>query len=276
MRRIRTIAVFPTLLTLGNLVCGFFAIVVAARVEPPLSITPDLAEILADAHNVMISGCLIFLAMIFDALDGYVARLSRTASDFGAELDSLCDLVTFGVAPGFLLLKMCPRFTLLHSQTVWIIAAAFAVCAALRLARFNVENEPDESAHRSFRGLPSPGAAATVAALVIFFNDLAGHIAKGLTSNPWLLGAVGVALPVVTLLCGLLMVSRFRYPHLVNQYVRGRRPFSYLVKLLIILPAALLYPFGTAAVLTLAYVFSGPVGWLWRRVRRSRQHATPA
>ena len=115
--------------TLGNLICGFFAIVVAARVESPTAnVVSRYADIAFrspgtavrqfnpkdDTHNCMLSGWLIFLAMIFDALDGHVARLSKTNSDLGAQLDSLCDLVTFGVAPGFLLVKMCPQFTYLH------------------------------------------------------------------------------------------------------------------------------------------------------------------
>ena len=119
----------------------------------------------------MYSGLLIFLAMIFDALDGYVARLSRTASDFGAELDSLCDLVTFGVAPAFLLVKMCPQFAYLHRDAVWVIAASFAACAALRLARFNVETS-DEDEHLHFSGLPSPAAAAAIAGFAIMFYTL--------------------------------------------------------------------------------------------------------
>ncbi len=164
MRPIRTVSVFPTLLTLGNLVCGFFAIVVAARVEKPESIFWNYE----DTTNVMISGCLIFLAMIFDALDGYVARLSHTASDFGAQLDSLCDVVTFGIAPGFLLVKMCPRFAYLHSHAVWVIAASYAACAALRLARFNVETS-DEDEHLHFNGLPSPAAAGAIAGFAIMF-----------------------------------------------------------------------------------------------------------
>ena len=100
MRPIRTIAVFPTLLTLGNLICGFFAIVVAARIEKPVAESMN-ADIVAAAENLMYSGWLIFLAMVFDGLDGYVARLARTTSDFGAQLDSLCDVVSFGVAPAF-------------------------------------------------------------------------------------------------------------------------------------------------------------------------------
>ena len=118
MRPIRTVSVFPTLLTLGNLICGFFAIVVAARIEKPDPQINNLVVILTDTHNLMVSGWLIFLAMVFDGLDGYVARLTRTSSDFGAELDSLSDVVSFGVAPGFLLVKMCPQFTILHDQAV--------------------------------------------------------------------------------------------------------------------------------------------------------------
>lgn len=166
MRPIRTISVFPTLLTLGNLICGFFAIVVAARIDKPSASLLQEGIDIADTYNVMLSGCLIFVAMVFDALDGYVARLARTTSDFGAQLDSLCDVVSFGVAPGFLLVKMCPRFTFVHDQAVWVIAAAFAACAALRLARFNVESSDDDD-HLYFSGLPSPGAAAVVAGFAI-------------------------------------------------------------------------------------------------------------
>ena len=173
MRPIRTIAVFPTLLTLGNLICGFFAIVVAARIEKPAAILSNVD--MGDTRNVMLSGCLIFVAMIFDGLDGYVARLARTSSDFGAELDSLCDVVSFGVAPGFLLVKMCPRFTYLHDQAVWIIAAAFAACAALRLARFNVETSDDDD-HLYFSGLPSPAAAAVIAGFAIMFYQLRQNV----------------------------------------------------------------------------------------------------
>src|SRR5580693_742792 len=118
MHKIRTVAVLPTMFTLANLVCGFFAIVVAARVERSetgevqqahrigtLNIIKAIPKLDRDddAHNCMLSAWLIFLAMIFDALDGHVARLSKATSDFGAQLDSLCDLVTFGVAPAFLM-----------------------------------------------------------------------------------------------------------------------------------------------------------------------------
>ena len=148
MRRIRTVAVFPTMFTLGNLVCGFFSIVVAARIDAPTTdsisqpvVSRDIdfkhptrviRELNPDdpTQNIMLSGWLIFLAMVFDALDGHLARLSRATSDFGAQLDSLCDVVTFGVAPGFLLVKMCPQPTFQYRDVIWIIGASFAACLA--------------------------------------------------------------------------------------------------------------------------------------------------
>ncbi len=226
MRPIRTIAVFPTLLTLGNLICGFFAIVVAARVETPVQPIVRGIDII-DTYNVMLSGCLIFVGMVFDGLDGYVARLARTSSDFGAQLDSLCDVVSFGVAPGFLLVKICPQFTLVHNQAVWVIAAAFAACAALRLARFNVETSDDDD-HLYFSGLPSPAAAAVVAGFAIMFYTLrqdanaAGRIAALKQAIDSILQTI---LPFFGLLVALLMVSRIRYPHITNRVLARAAEF---------------------------------------------------
>ena len=132
MKPIRAVAVLPTLFTLGNLICGFFAIVVLARIEKPMTAESqpvpqihvdlnspgDLKETAKDfidssdpTHNLMLCGALILLAMLFDAVDGQLARITRGVSDFGAQLDSLCDLVSFGLAPAILLVKMCPEFT---------------------------------------------------------------------------------------------------------------------------------------------------------------------
>jgi CDP-diacylglycerol--serine O-phosphatidyltransferase len=265
MRPLRTISVFPTLLTLGNLVCGFFAIVVAARVEKPESIFGTFE----DTTNVMISGWLIFLAMIFDALDGYVARLSRTTSDFGAQLDSLCDLVTFGVAPGFLLVKMCPRFTYLHSQAVWIIAASFAACAALRLARFNVETS-DEDEHLQFNGLPSPAAAGAIAGFAIMFFRLRNE------GNPLMFASeidtvLQTILPFYAVLLALLMVSRVPYPHVVNQVFRGQRSFGHLVAVIFALVAVMVIRGYSIPIIFCVFVFYGPVRLAWARIMYKRQ-----
>lgn len=271
MRPIRTIAVFPTLLTLGNLICGFFAIVVAARIEKPESLVGAIDII--DTTNVMLSGWLIFLAMVFDGLDGYVARLARTTSDFGAQLDSLCDVVSFGVAPGFLLVKMCPRFTYLHDQAVWVIAAAFAACAALRLARFNVETN-DEDDHLYFSGLPSPAAAAAIAGFAIMFYNLRQ------TVDPYPLkmfvdSAVQAILPFFGLLVALLMVSRIRYPHITNRVLRGQRSFGHVVAVVFFFVAIMVVRGYAVPMAACAFVLYGPIHVAWRMWIERREPEEP-
>ena len=264
MRPIRTIAIFPTMFTLGNLVCGFFAIVVASRVDAPT----DIMGGTLDPRNCMISAWLIFLAMIFDALDGYVARLSRTTSDFGAELDSLCDLVTFGVAPAFLLVKMCPRFAYVHRDAVWVIAASYAACAALRLARFNVETSDDDE-HLHFSGLPSPAAAASIAGFAIMFYTLRKE------DNPLIYAAqidalLQTVLPFFGIMVALLMVSRIPYPHVVNQIFRGQRSFAHLVGIIFTLVAVMVVRGYAVPIICSTFVFYGPVRFCWEKIVQRR------
>ena len=269
MRRIRTIAVLPTLFTLGNLVCGFFAIVVAARIDAP---DPALANP-SDPTNVMISGWLIFLAMAFDALDGQLARLSRTNSDFGVQLDSLCDLVTFGVAPGFLLVKMCPNFTYVHREAIWVIAAAFAACAALRLARFNVETSEEDN-HLSFSGLPSPAAAATIASFGIMFYTLRvehQHLDLAATADR----ALQASLPYFALLMAVLMVSRIPYPHFINQVLRGQRSFGHVVLLLFALVAVMVIRGYSVPIACCAFALGSPMRYGWEELVLRRPHEEP-
>jgi CDP-diacylglycerol--serine O-phosphatidyltransferase len=273
MRPIRTIAVFPTMFTLGNLVCGFFAIVVAARVAKPDSAMMTLP----DVENVMLSAWLIFLAMVFDALDGYVARLSRTASDFGAQLDSLCDLVTFGVAPGFLLVKMCPRFTyldkLLYNDAIWVIAAAYAACAALRLARFNVETS-DEDDHLTFTGLPSPAAAASIAGFGIMFHTLR-NAEQPLRYADQIEVVLQTVLPLFAVLVALLMVSRIPYPHVVNQVFRGQRSFGHVVAVVFALVAVMMIRGYSVPIICCAFALYGPARSCWEKVVRRRHREEP-
>jgi CDP-diacylglycerol--serine O-phosphatidyltransferase len=259
MRPIRTVAVFPTLLTLGNLICGFFAIVVASRIDAPdpTLLTNVNAEI---TRNLMLSGCLIFFAMVFDGLDGYVARLARTTSDFGAQLDSLCDVVSFGVAPGFLLVKMCPEFTLIHARAVWIIAAAFAACAALRLARFNVETG-DEDDHLFFNGLPSPAAAAAVAGFTIMFYTLRQEPMNA--TKEWIDYVLQRVLPFFGLLVALLMVSRIRYPHVTNSILRGQRSFAHVVAVVFAFVALMVARGYAVPIVACAFVLYGPIHLAW-------------
>jgi CDP-diacylglycerol--serine O-phosphatidyltransferase len=289
MAKIRTVAVLPTLFTLGNLVCGFFAIVVAARVESPTSAEiPTATAIRASSpvkmiqafdkaepvHNMMLSGWLIFLAMIFDALDGHVARLSGTSSDFGAELDSLCDVVTFGVAPAFLLVKMCPSFTYLHSEAVWVIAASYCACAALRLARFNAEL-PDDDAHLHFSGLPSPAAAAAIAGFAIIFYTLRLEDNTTLRYAARIDTVLQTVLPFFAVLVALLMVSRIPYPHVVNQVFRGQRSFGHVVTLIFAGVAVMIIRGYSVPLICVAFVLSGPVRYVWEEAIERRPHKEP-
>ena len=256
MRPIRTFAILPTMFTLGNLVCGFFAIVIASRVPTPDSSEGLVQNSAIDSANCMLSAWLIFLAMIFDALDGYIARLANSASEFGAELDSLCDMVAFGAAPAFLLVKMCPQFSFFHKEAAWVIAASFAVCAALRLASFNVETS-DEDDHMSFRGLPSPAAAASVAGFAIMFNTLRNQ------ENPLRFAQqidIGLQflLPFFALLAAMLMVSRVPYPHVVNQVFRGQKPLRHLVGIIFSVVAVMVVRDYAVSIVCVTFVLYGP------------------
>lgn len=229
----KKIAIVPTLLTLGNGVCGFAAIACASKIGGDLPGHDDFFFAAA--------GWLIVAAMVFDMLDGYVARLSKTASKFGGELDSLCDAVSFGVAPAFLLLKMGPGWEprpILH-QLLAGIAALYMVCAILRLARFNVENTPDPASHKRFRGLPSPGAAGCLASLAILRGELPGKLVQYWPDvEPEIVRQMVQRLvesfaPLGALVVALLMVSLIPYPHVTKQVLRGRRQLGHLVQVLV-------------------------------------------
>lgn len=272
MRPIRTISVFPTLLTLGNLICGFFAIVVAARIGKPIG-SISATQLAAEAEDLASSGWLIFLAMVFDGLDGYVARLARTTSDFGAELDSLCDVVSFGVAPAFLMVKMCPLFTLGHDQTIWIIAACYAACAALRLARFNVETGDDDE-HLHFSGLPSPAAAAVIAGFAIMFHKLRQDL-ESATFRVNVDTCLEYTLPFFGLLVALLMVSRIRYPHITNRILRGQRSFGHVVAVVFFFVALMIVRSYAIPVAASAFALYGPIHLAWEKWIERRHREEP-
>lgn len=284
MSRLRTIAVLPAMFTLANLFCGFFAIVAASRIDKPVSAevprTPAIGSrspvrIMAafnvedPTHNVMLCGSLIFLAMVFDALDGHVARLARTSSDFGAQLDSLCDVVTFGAAPAFLLVKMCPSVASWNPHIIWLIPALFVACAAMRLARFNVETDEDDD-HLNFSGLPSPAAAAVVASSALLFYSLRkdnNPLENAQQIDQWF----QASLVLFSAIVALLMVSRIPYPHVVNQMLHGRRSFGHLVGLLFAVVAILVVPLYTLPVLAFAFALSGPARFFYQMAFQ-RQH----
>jgi len=265
---VKRIAVIPTLLTLGNAVCGFAAIAVASKIGQPETI--DHTD-----YYFALSGWLIIGAMVFDALDGYVARLSKTASSFGMQLDSLCDAISFGAAPAFLVLRMGPGWGVprLH-QAVAIVATLYMVCAILRLARFNVESAIDSGTSKRFRGLPSPGAAGCLASLAIFRSQVSS---RWPAFDPELVRTIlAVWAPLGALTVALLMVSRVPYPHITKQILRGRRPFRHLVQVVVVFFIIFLIQDLALVLLFWVYGIGIPLRYLWLRSMRPEAVPRPA
>ncbi len=272
---IRSVYFLPSMATLGNAVCGFAAAYVAA-----LPAAAESSSFLA-AHRFTAAAYLIFGAGVCDALDGRLARFARHTTDFGGQLDSLADVISFGVAPGLLCILLCrsafagaiPNVPVEVDELIWAIGAVYMCCAAVRLARFNVSNEHGEQHHFSFLGLPSPGSGGMVAAWVLMQQDLAQRAATGpawLTPTAGRLSVAGViVLPLLTLGCGLLMVSQIRYPHLVNRYLKGRRSIGRLIAVLVLVLLIIVAHQYVIALAVLGYVLSGVMtaATRWRRAR---------
>lgn len=262
----KRLSIIPNLLTIGNAVCGFTAIVKVANVQ-------IVAGEITNPQNLRDAAICLFLAMIFDALDGRVARLMKITSDFGGQLDSLCDAISFGLAPAVMVAIMNSAWNhdTFWARMSWMFSLAYCCGALLRLARFNVENDHDESSHYFFKGLPSPAAAGVVASLVLlqdFIRSGRGAPVKGLVQGDFLTRAAdGIAflLPFCALALAYLMVSRHRYTHVINRYLRRRGKFEYLVFVIFggILVFAL--PEITLAALFVGYALTGPLGKLRRR-----------
>jgi len=261
-RREKMFAVLPTMLTLGNALCGFAAITYAAKVGPE----PADGE---DTHLLYAALC-IFAGMLFDALDGRAARWANQTSEFGAQLDSLCDAVTFGVAPAFLMIQFCIHYaSLYHSRALWVIGALYAACAVLRLARFNVETDEDDS-HDCFSGLPSPAAAGTVAAFPIAMRGIGKLMAaetaplSELAKN-WLQPIAHNLLPLVTLAVACLMMSRIQYSHVFNQVFTGRRNRAHVIQIVFTIAVVFMVQELAVPLLFCYFAFASPLRAVWGR-----------
>ncbi|HEX4124328.1 MAG TPA: CDP-alcohol phosphatidyltransferase family protein [Tepidisphaeraceae bacterium] len=273
---IRSVYSLPSLATLGNAICGFGSIYVAAMAPgEPASTDPWTAFFYH--HQFAAAAYLIFLAMIFDALDGRLARFTRHTTDFGGQLDSLADVISFGAAPGLLVIFLFHRAHLtldlpVLTRSIWAAGALFFCCAALRLARFNVSNAHGEQHHFSFLGLPSPGAAGAVAGFVLMQQRFAESAAAAGGTGAVVAGhAADVCiwlLPPLVFVTGLLMVSAIRYPHLVNRYLRGRRSIKSLLVMLLFLLLMVVAHRIALGIATVTYALMGPIAWGWSRIRR--------
>ena len=283
-RRLKYIAVLPSFITLMNGACGFIAIVFASH-SPVLSYTlPFIRR--SYVSSLTIAGYMIFLAMIADLLDGRVARLTRTTSSFGGQLDSLSDAISFGVAPAFLMLKLVEvhlenlkiehlDFSILLGRGIFFSAILYAMCAIVRLARFNVENEEDESAHMNFSGLPTPAAAGVVVSLVIFHQQFLGRMinAESYFYHTFEVVTLSV-LPVTVLLAGILMVSRIRYPHVANQLLRSKKTLGSLLAIFAVC-ILIVWKIQLAMVIGFCgFAVFGVLRWIFGRFFRRNQKKT--
>ena len=284
--RLIGISLLPSAATLGNLLCGFMAIfccLLAMRAEYAelYAVQPrvfhERLEQLFPTH-IAAGAYLIVLAMIFDALDGRLARITRRTSEFGAQLDSISDIVSFGVAPMALVITLLLRpavgavdgqtdVSSLQFRLGMAAALVYVSCAAIRLARYNAENVASEHAQHAFSGLPSPGAAAAVAAVLALHEHLRAEAGTAVWNVDWV-HVSRWAIAGVVFLVGLLMVSRVDYIHVFNVYVRRKHPPTHLVWLIAIIALGW-YSFELLLVaLAGAYVLSGLILHLTQRGRQ--------
>jgi CDP-diacylglycerol--serine O-phosphatidyltransferase len=251
----------PSLFTVGTLVCGYFAILSTLKGTQMLAAGFGATLSLAAFDSAAKA---IGWAVLFDGLDGRIARLTNSTSDFGREFDSLADVITFGVAPAFLAYAWGVRVLddIYGTQLVqhlrqlgWIITFAFVICGAARLARFNIDRPKAPSDRRYFVGLPIPAAAGVIAALV--------HWAK-YPVNDWRFGAVWLAILAAL---AFLMVSRVRYHSFKVLELRRRRSYVAIVVLGVIVWA--IWAFSEPVLLTIAltYALSGPIARLTSHFR---------
>ena len=287
-QRLKYITILPSLVTIINGACGFAAITFASQ-----AITSETGQ--WSYHRLVVpyfamAGYMILLAMVADMLDGRLARMSNSTSSFGGQLDSLCDIVSFGVAPAFLMIKIIehklsglteinPIIISFIERFIWLAAATYLSCAAIRLARFNVENEEDESAHMSFVGLPSPAAAGIIVSLVIFNQETVPDFLSH-PGRDWAAGFVSFmlddlviySLPIITLCAAFLMVSRIRYAHVINQYIRGKKPFAHLIRALLFFALIIWSRQVALVVIFCGFAASGFLKWFYCRFFRRGRH----
>jgi len=235
--RVRGIYLLPNLFTTGSLFFAFYALIAGLKGQ--------------FAH----AASAILIAMIIDTLDGRVARLTNTQTTFGAEYDSLADMVSFGVVPAFLvyLFALAPL-----GKLGWLVAFTYTACTALRLARFN--SQAQNMIKRYFVGLPCPLPAGVLCSLIWMLSRY--HLVS-LTFFPCVLIAI------LTLLLSLFMVSSFRYYSFKQIDFRDKVPFATLLILLILIVGIALHPPIVLFVSFLLYAFSGPTQAIWRRMRKA-------
>ena len=231
----------PNLITSCSMFAGFYVIIASTD------------------GNFVRAAWFIFLSAILDGLDGKVARMTGTTSKFGVELDSLADVIAFGVAPGVLMYTWALKP---FGKLGWLAAFLYVVCGALRLARFNVQVSTVES--KRFIGMPIPAAACIVATCVLLFYELGG-------TGPIKMFSV----VLLVFLLAFLMISNFEYFSLKDPDLFKRQPFIMLVLAILSLIVIVARPEIMLFIIGMVYLASGPLGYLLNRRRKKREEELP-
>ena len=232
----RGIYILPNLVTAGSLFAGFYSMVSSLN------------------GNYSTAAIWIFISAICDGLDGKIARITGTTSKFGVEFDSLADLVGFGVTPALLMYAWALKP---FGRLGWVAAFLFLVCAALRLARFNVQVDTVES--KRFVGLPTPASACMVASTVLLFYHF-----------NWPSSFKKLAILGLIYLLAFLMVSNFRYNSFKDPALIKRQPFGFLLLAVILLIVIAAEPVLMTFSVLLLYILSGPADYIFTWPRRRR------
>lgn len=261
----KKVQVLPSLITTCNILCGFFAICISAsflRTEnfsDPNTISFGGFKLInmlkaESLHNFFkhdkqllnISIALIFLGMVFDAFDGKVARMTNNVSEFGAELDSLADAITFGVAPAFLSVVMLHVMSGGEDQfkIIYLIPSSFMICAILRLARYNVERHDTSKDKGYFKGLPTPAGAAALVSLIWL----------EVTYVPFSFEVFKYILVISSVLIGLLEVSNIKYFHLGNLLFKEPKSIIFIALIILVLYVLCTHHVISLFVLSFSYI----------------------
>jgi len=230
----RGIYLLPTSFTTGNLCCGFFSLIESSR------------------GHYELASLLIVVAGVLDGLDGRIARLTGTTSEFGVEFDSMADISSFGIAPAFLAYQWALQP---FNRVGWLIAFLFVACAATRLARFNIQHGSLDK--RFFAGLPSPAAAGTIASVAFAFPE-----------PPTQLG-YSVLVGVMVASAALLMVSHVRYRSFKSLDLKSPRSYLSVVAIVLVLVAVFVHP-RSLMVIAGFYMLWGPASWFAGWLTRGR------
>jgi CDP-diacylglycerol---serine O-phosphatidyltransferase len=250
------IYLLPTLFTVGNMALGFFALVKTV------------------AGQFSAAATAVIVAHVLDVMDGRVARLTRTESRFGVELDSLADWISFGIAPAFMMYEL-----VLKENRLWgfPIALLFVVCGALRLARFNLKAQMGESKGTHFIGLPIPAAGGMLAIFTLLYDIL--EVDRPVRTLKVVMDQVPEffeVVPAVMLLLSLLMVSEVRYSSFKQINLLRPRTMRALVLTLLVLLMIYVYPQNTIFIFYISYITWGLVDYFLVRPRQRERTETPA